>query len=89
MDSTKYLTVNVIDPEGVVAVYRDHWWWCVDGDPTKALFYRGHWRIGTPQCNSNKKVSEMIGAKLGYHEFASLIQIPLAFVPYEDHDVAR
>lgn len=80
-----YVTHDVINPRGVVCVYRDSWWWCIDGDPSKALFYKvGRKGHGSPQCNMNKTVAELVGSNLGHDKRAQLIQIPMAFVPWEE-----
>ncbi len=86
MDNDSYVAVNVVDPSDVVQVYKDFWWWCLDGDPTKAIFYKCNIRggIGSPQCNSNKEIAETVGKRLKHNERAQLIQIPLAFVPWRD-----
>lgn len=85
LDRSRYITHNVLDPTGIVQVYKDYWWWCVDGDPKKALFYRpGRRGFGSPQCNSNKTISERVGKNLGHDKRAQLIQIPVALSPWED-----
>lgn len=89
MNTTKtspsdYVERNVTNPSGIVQVYKDFWWWCMDGDPTRAVFYTaGRRGIGSPQCNSNRAVSERVGKNLGHDLRAQLIQIPLAFCPWE------
>ena len=85
MQPTHYVLRDVTNPRGVVRVLRDHWWWCVDGDPRKAVFYIGGGRfagrrIGSPQCNSNRAITERIPVPFGS---AVIRQIPLAFVPAE------
>ena len=89
MMDVKYIERNVIDPTGIVQVYRDYWWWCVNGDPTRAIFYImgfGQREIGSPQCNANKSVCEIVNANnhMNYPEGTELIQIPLAFVPWKN-----
>lgn len=80
----EFKEVNVLEPAGEVQVYRNYWWWCVDGDPKRALFYaRRKHEVGSPQCNFNKAVAEVVGKKLEQDSIAQLIQIPLAFVPWE------
>lgn len=78
----KYSTFDVTNPSGIVQVYRDYYWWCVGGDPTKALFYYFTKKsVGAPQCNYNRDCCEAVGERLGYSSFASVVKIPLAFVP--------
>ena len=85
MDDSSFITHNVIEPKGIVQVYRDFWWWCLDGDPSRALFYRPRKRgCGSPQCNSSEAVVRKVGEGLGHDKRAKLIQIPLAFVPWEE-----
>ena len=80
-----YITRDVITPEGIVQVHRDFWWWCEGGDPTKALFYRpGKRGSGAPQCNLDPVLAKSVGERLGHDQRAELIQIPLAFVPWEE-----
>lgn len=80
-----YVIRDVTDPRGTVRVLRDHWWWCVDGDPRKAIFYVGRpnsrRHVGSPQCNSNRAITERITTPF---ETASVCQIPIAFIPVED-----
>ena len=80
----QYIIRDVTNPRGVVRALRDHWWWCIDGEPSKAVFYIGRGRglrVGSPQCNSNRAITERIPVPF---ERASIYQIPVAFVPVED-----
>lgn len=81
----KYATRNVLEPKGIVKTYRDFWWWCVDGDPKKAIVYKPSRYGEYPQCNSSEKCARVVGEKLlsEYPEGAQLIHIPLAFMPWE------
>lgn len=80
----EFVTFDVVNPQGIVQVYRNYWWWCVDGDPTKAIFYKTSSRSpGHAQCNSNKEIAQGVGDKQPYPVGAQLVQIPLAFVPWE------
>lgn len=84
VSDSKFVERNVVDPSGIVQVYKNFWWWCIDGDPKRAIFYRLTPRsTGSPQCNSNESIARGVGEKLGYPEGAQLIHIPLAFVPWE------
>ncbi len=79
-----YRTIDVLEPKGIVQVYNDRWWWCVDGKPEKAVFYFGRNKRnypGSPQCNGNKAISEKIPVSI---ENAQLVFVPRAFVPWED-----
>lgn len=85
MTADNYTPRNVVEPKGIVQVMRDSWWWCIDGDPTKAIFYTPRRKgVGSPQCNSNRAIAERVGQSLGHDMRAQLIQIPLAFAPWED-----
>lgn len=76
---------NVVDPKGIVQVYRDSWWWCIDGDPKRALFYGASRRHrGFAQCNTNPAIARTLGERNGYDKVAQMVQIPLAFVPWSD-----
>ena len=70
-----YVERNVLDTNGIVQVFRDYWWWCVDGDPKRALFF-----CGSPQCNFKQELAEAVGGRLGHNERAKLVRIPLALV---------
>jgi hypothetical protein len=79
-----YVERNVVEPKGIVQVHRDYWFWCVDGDPKRALFYTGGRRgYGHPQCNSSQTTAQRVGESLKHDTRAQLVQIPLAFVPWE------
>lgn len=82
---SEYKERDVVEPKGIVQVMRDHWWWCMDGDPKRALFYAPRMRdVGSPQCNSIEAVAKRIGENLGHDKAAVLIHIPLAFAPWEE-----
>jgi hypothetical protein len=81
-----YVIRDVTSPVGVVRVLRDRWWWCLDGDPRKAVFYIGRGRFasrraGSPQCNGNKAITERIPVPF---PSAVVCHVPIAFVPVED-----
>ncbi len=80
----KYIEFDVVNPDGIVQVYRDYYWWCIDGDPRRALFFGNSIKEGRPQCNYNEDLAKYIGLKLGHDKIAKLIQIHLAFVPWEN-----
>jgi hypothetical protein len=85
MSEADYKERNVVDPKGIVQVMKNYWWWCVVGDPTRALFYAPRKSgIGSPQCNPIEAVAQRVGENLGHDKRAQLIQIPLAFSPWED-----
>lgn len=85
MTQEDYRERNVVDPKGIVQVMKDYWWWCVDGDPTRALFYAPRRsEIGSPQCNQVEAVSRRVGENLGHDKRAQLVHIPVAFSPWED-----
>jgi hypothetical protein len=50
----KYQTKDVTQPFGGATVYVNTFWLCVDGDLTKALFYKNNY----PQCNRNKNMMD-------------------------------
>jgi hypothetical protein len=81
-----YFEQDVLEPtHSIVSVYRDYWWWCVEGDPKRALFWRSsdRDRVGHAQCNHSKECAEAVGKRLGHDTRATLVQIPLAFAPWE------
>ena len=80
----RYIERNVVEPKGIVQVFRDHYWWCVDGDPKRALFFSPNKRgDGSPQCNCVQAIAQSIGESLGHVNTAKLVFISLAFVPWE------
>lgn len=83
MTDKDFSTFDAINPKGIVQVYRDYWWWCVDGDPTKALVYNAR-GLFAPQCNRDEACARAVGTKLGHDTRAQLVQIPLAFVRWRD-----
>lgn len=79
-----YGTLDVLEPKGIVQVYDNRWWWCLDGDPRKAIFYHGRDKRrypGSPQCNGNKSISERIPVPF---DNAALVFVPRAFVPWKE-----
>lgn len=77
-----YVLRDVTSPRGVVRVLRDHWWWCINDNPSKAVFYVGVKRKSmSPQCNRDRRIVERIPVPF---ETATICQIPIAFVPHED-----
>lgn len=87
MTTTKdFVERNVVDPSGIVQVYKNYWWWCVEGDPTRAIFFvrgRSSRDIGSAQCNHSQEIAQAVGEKMDYSTWAQLVQIPLAFVPWK------
>jgi len=81
----KYVERNVVEPTGVVQVYRDFWWWCAEGDPKRALFYVRDVRdVGLPQCNLSREICKSRERRLrrGSSHPVTLVQIPFAFEPW-------
>lgn len=74
----KFNTKDVTQPNDGLVVYRSAYWLCVDGDPTKALFFGS-----VPQCNKNIKVQEWIIKQDQYAKRGDLqiTYIETAFVP--------
>lgn len=77
----KFNTKDVTEPqEGLVVVKSSHWL-CVDGDPTKALFFGN-----CPQANRNKAVPEWSLNQERYKAVGNLqiVFIETAYVPRQD-----
>jgi hypothetical protein len=74
----QFNTKDVTEPKDGLVVYRSAYWLCVNGDPTKALFYGN-----TPQCNSNILVQEWMMKQDMYAKRGDLqiTYIETAFVP--------
>lgn len=69
---------DVTTPKEGYIVYLDRYWACIDGDPTKALFYG---KYHSPQCNGNKHLCEHLNYSL--HKEDSRVQtvfIPIAYI---------
>lgn len=73
----KFIIRDVTTPKNGLVVYTKSYWVCVDGDPTKALFY------GTsPQCNTNESITKwMLKGDLYKAYNVSVVYIETAFVP--------
>lgn len=71
-----YTTIDVTQPKDGYTVRTNYYWLCVNGDPTKALFYKKLY----PQCNKNKYISEKHGIKELNGETVSVIFIPVAYI---------
>ena len=65
--------------EGHYSVMRNRWWWCINGKPEAALFYRF---LSHPLCNSDKECAE----KLPHHPDAQLVFVPIAYICMEGYD---
>lgn len=78
----KFNTKDIITPKEGLVVYKNRYWFCENGDATKALFYEN-----SPQCNSNILIQEgTLGLKM-YQDYPNKIEIVFvetAFVPRRD-----
>lgn len=72
----RYKIVDVTQPKDGYEVYKDYFWLCVDGDPEKALLYKGLY----PQCNKSVLAAEMGLAKSSLPKNISIVHIPIAYV---------
>lgn len=81
-DASGYRIVDVTPDKAVgsVRVIRNHWWWLIDGDPSKAVFYVGTgWRTRwSPQCNTDRRIVDSLGVPF---EGAKVTFVPIAFAP--------
>lgn len=75
-----YRIIDVTEPHGTVRAIRNHWWWLIDGDARKAVFYVGKgWRTAwSPQCNTDRRIVDGLGVPF---ENAKVTRLPLAFAP--------
>lgn len=70
-------TRDVTIPRHGLIVYTNNYWYCQDGDPTKALFAGD-----SPQCNKNKSIMDNQINNLHYKGFnPKVVHIPVAYVP--------
>lgn len=74
----KFNTKDVTEPKEGLVVYKDAYWFCVDGDPKQALFFGKF-----PQCNKNKNVQDWMMKQDQYAKQGNLqiVLIETAFVP--------
>ena len=74
---------NALEPKDGYLVYTDKYWLCVDGDPTKALFYQGLY----PQCNCRIRAEGLLWRLNRYPDApknVSIVLIKIAYVkPFE------
>lgn len=65
-----FTTEDITQPKEGRIVFENKYWLCENGDPTKALFYKGVY----PQCNKCRRI--MIGLKgLSQRNFDAPIEI--------------
>ena len=78
-DTGKYVTLNVTSEAafGLIRVIVNHYWWTIDNDPAKAIFYRDRYGY-YPQCNTARRIVE--GLEVPF-ENATITLIPKAFAP--------
>lgn len=80
MSKTMFTTKDVTTPQSGLVVYKNRYWNCIDGDPTKALFYGN-----SPQCNGDIKVQQwMIKTDLYKGMNVKPVFIETAYVPQRD-----
>lgn len=79
----KFILLDVTKPfsSGVCTVLLDRWWWCDNGDITKAVFYEDGKRR-YPQCNTCKLVMRDIERCIETIPNVQIVKIPLAFAPH-------
>jgi hypothetical protein len=78
-NQSNYAIIDVT-PEaafGLIHVIVNHYWWTIDNDPTKAIFYRDRHGL-YPQCNTARRIVE--GLEVPF-ENATITLIPKAFAP--------
>lgn len=67
-----YTVKDITDPKEGYIVFKNRYWVCQDGDPTKALFYKQKY----PQCNHNSLV-----VKNGLESYPKQYNALVVFVP--------
>lgn len=83
----KYRTYDVTEPANGCEVFKDRYWFCVNGDPAKALMF-GY----SPQCNKSESILEHRLKKLPHtlplktYPNIQIVFIPNAFVPINPSD---
>lgn len=65
---------------GVFQIYRKYWWALTEND--EVMFYT---QFGSPQCNSNKQITErLVAAKT--HPSTHVEQLDTVFLPHDCRD---
>ena len=78
IDINDYSTKDVVTPSnGLFNIRIGYWWWCEDGDPTKAVFYKGH----APQCNPDRKILEHYEKP---YDGCELVKIPVSYTRFNN-----
>lgn len=75
-----YIRMSLSDlttPKGGRIVMTDRWW--VVTEDEHVLFYRSY---GSPQCNSNKAITERLAPSAG----GKPVFVPVAYVPHNCRD---
>lgn len=77
----KFNTKDVTKPKEGLVVMKAAYWLCVDGDPTKALFFGN-----APQTNKDKRIPEWSLKQDRYKAVGNLqiIYIETAYAPRQD-----
>lgn len=73
----KFTTADVMHPKGLVNACGPMWVWCEDGDPTKAVFYKGY----SIQGNADKRVCDSLPKP---YDGCELVYIETLFIPWKD-----
>lgn len=77
LNKKDFSTQDVVTPKnGVYKVYVNYYWWCEDGDPKKAIIFKGF----APQCNSDRRILE--GSNPPYTG-CEIVKIPVAYREWE------
>lgn len=75
----KYHTVDVTNPTSYSTVYKEHYWLCEDGDPTRALFFNQ-----TAQCNRDMRICNwIVNGAYKAHDNIQIVFMELAYVPQQ------
>ncbi len=86
-DVTKMFTDDSKEQNSAAMDIHKNWWWaCIDGDPTKALFYKtsNYNEYYSPQCNSNEAIIKSSVTSM-YPDGWQPVQVPIAFIPRKFH----
>ena len=74
--------VDATTPNHSDIVFKDYYFWCVDGDPKQLIVYKRFRPVG----NQHEEVAMEFTTHKKFIKGTKLVKIPLAFVPLSTAD---
>lgn len=84
----EYYEYDVTEPEeGTVHIMKNKWFACVNNDPKRCILFGDKRKPerGSPQCNSQKAIAEMLAKPKGF----DVIFLEKCFVPVDMNEYTR